>query len=43
MAKFHALQKVCFDRLQRNPEALARFWRRNFRERSIPHGPDAFR
>jgi hypothetical protein len=42
MAKFYAMQKAAFERLEQNPEALERFWRRNLSQRAVPHAPDAF-
>ena len=39
LERMAALQAEAWNTLQQNPEALARFWRRNLRQRAARRGP----
>jgi hypothetical protein len=39
MVQMAAMEKKAMEILRKNPEGYARFLRRNFRKRAIPHGP----
>ncbi|QOV92067.1 hypothetical protein [Humisphaera borealis] len=40
LAAMNKLQRACWERLQQNPEGLARFMRRNIRKRAIDVRPE---